>query len=229
MLNRTITLRDTIKAALDAEAGAVKLTGGEATRTRNPKAQSRPKGKSPAEYRAEARARDPQLAAAHAAIAALPGITADAADLLSGDLATATAFRRGRDQRPGRPRGEVDDQRAAPRRSAIARSTRSTSPSSPRCSRRSTMGPSPPRLPRPCSASWSGPAGRSASCETSVAAPAVDLGAAVDAVIAANPEKAAQYRAGKTGLLGFFVGQVMKATPNADAAAVNQALRQRLA
>jgi Asp-tRNA(Asn)/Glu-tRNA(Gln) amidotransferase B subunit len=60
------------------------------------------------------------------------------------------------------------------------------------------------------------------------AAPTIDLGSAVDAVIAANPDKAAQYKAGKTGLLGFFVGQVMKTTPNADAAAVNQVLRERL-
>ncbi len=58
--------------------------------------------------------------------------------------------------------------------------------------------------------------------------PATDLAPAIDAVIAANPDKAAQYKAGKTGLLGFFVGQVMKATPNADAAAVNRAVRQRL-
>ena len=56
----------------------------------------------------------------------------------------------------------------------------------------------------------------------------VDVTGAVDAVIAANPEKAAQYRAGKTGLLGFFVGQVMKKVHNADAAAVNQAVRARL-
>jgi Asp-tRNA(Asn)/Glu-tRNA(Gln) amidotransferase B subunit len=54
------------------------------------------------------------------------------------------------------------------------------------------------------------------------------VGSAVDAVIAANPDKAAQYKAGKTGLLGFFVGQVMKSTPNADAAAVNAKLRERL-
>jgi glutaminyl-tRNA synthetase len=60
------------------------------------------------------------------------------------------------------------------------------------------------------------------------AAPALDLGPTIDAVIAANPDKAAQYKAGKTGLLGFFVGQVMKATPNADAAAVNRAVRERL-
>jgi Asp-tRNA(Asn)/Glu-tRNA(Gln) amidotransferase B subunit len=60
------------------------------------------------------------------------------------------------------------------------------------------------------------------------AAPTVDLGAAVEAVIAANPDKAAAYKSGKTGLLGFFVGQVMKASPNADAGEVNRALKQRL-
>jgi glutaminyl-tRNA synthetase len=35
---------------------------------------------------------------------------------------------------------------------------------------------------------------------------------AVDGVIAANPQKLAEYRAGRKGLLGFFVGQVMQAT-----------------
>ncbi len=35
---------------------------------------------------------------------------------------------------------------------------------------------------------------------------------AIEKVIAANPDKASQYRAGKTDLLGFFVGQVMKET-----------------
>ena len=44
----------------------------------------------------------------------------------------------------------------------------------------------------------------------------------------ANPDKAAQYKAGKTGLLGFFVGQVMKSAPNADAAEVNRMVRERL-
>jgi Asp-tRNA(Asn)/Glu-tRNA(Gln) amidotransferase B subunit len=54
------------------------------------------------------------------------------------------------------------------------------------------------------------------------------VGSAVDAVIAANPDTAAQYKAGKTGLLGFFVGQVMKSAPGADAAAVNRVVRERL-
>ncbi|CAN5539465.1 glutamine--tRNA ligase/YqeY domain fusion protein [soil metagenome] len=36
------------------------------------------------------------------------------------------------------------------------------------------------------------------------------LAPVIDKIIAANADKAAQYRAGKTGLLGFFVGQAMK-------------------
>jgi Asp-tRNA(Asn)/Glu-tRNA(Gln) amidotransferase B subunit len=56
----------------------------------------------------------------------------------------------------------------------------------------------------------------------------VDVDATIEAVIAANPDKAAQYKSGKTGLLGFFVGQVMKASPNADAASVQRVLRDRL-
>jgi Asp-tRNA(Asn)/Glu-tRNA(Gln) amidotransferase B subunit len=47
-------------------------------------------------------------------------------------------------------------------------------------------------------------------------------------VLSANPDKVAQYRAGKLGLLGFFVGQVMKGAPGLDAAQVNAAVRERL-
>ena len=38
------------------------------------------------------------------------------------------------------------------------------------------------------------------------------LGAIVERIVAANADKAAAYRAGKTGLLGFFMGAVMKET-----------------
>ena len=51
---------------------------------------------------------------------------------------------------------------------------------------------------------------------------------AVDAVIAANPDKAEQAKA-KPGMLGWFVGQVMKATGGkANPQAVSDALKQRL-
>lgn len=48
--------------------------------------------------------------------------------------------------------------------------------------------------------------------------------------IAANPKQVAQYRSGKTNILGFFVGQIMKATKgSADPAIVNDVLKKLLA
>ena len=53
---------------------------------------------------------------------------------------------------------------------------------------------------------------------------------AVDAVLAAQADKLAEYRAGKEKLFGFFVGQVMKATQGkANPAALNEILRKKLA
>jgi len=53
---------------------------------------------------------------------------------------------------------------------------------------------------------------------------------AVEAVLRANPDKLAEYKAGKDKLFGFFVGQVMKAMAGkGNPALVNEALRQRLA
>ena len=52
---------------------------------------------------------------------------------------------------------------------------------------------------------------------------------AVDRVLAAHPNKLAEYRGGKDKLFGFFVGQVMKAMAGkGNPALVNEALRQRL-
>ena len=51
----------------------------------------------------------------------------------------------------------------------------------------------------------------------------------VDEVIAAKPKEVEGYRAGKTALIGFFVGQVMKASGGkANPKAVNEILRKRL-
>jgi len=61
----------------------------------------------------------------------------------------------------------------------------------------------------------------------------VDAGAieqAVDEALAENPKQVEQYRAGKTGLKGFFVGQVMKKTKGqANPATVNELLDKKLA
>ncbi|MBQ4070232.1 MAG: Asp-tRNA(Asn)/Glu-tRNA(Gln) amidotransferase subunit GatB [Alphaproteobacteria bacterium] len=52
----------------------------------------------------------------------------------------------------------------------------------------------------------------------------------VDDVIAANPSQVEQYKSGKVGLLGFFVGGVMKKTGGtANPAVVNEILRKKLA
>ncbi len=54
--------------------------------------------------------------------------------------------------------------------------------------------------------------------------------AAVDAVIAQNADKAAQFRAGKVQLMGWFVGQVMKATQGkASPALCGELLQKKLA
>jgi aspartyl-tRNA(Asn)/glutamyl-tRNA(Gln) amidotransferase subunit B len=51
----------------------------------------------------------------------------------------------------------------------------------------------------------------------------------IEKVIAANPEQVETYRGGKEGVLGFFVGQVMRETQGkADPKVVNQLLREKL-
>ena len=53
--------------------------------------------------------------------------------------------------------------------------------------------------------------------------------AIIDEILAANPEKVEEYKAGKEKLFGFFVGQTMKASKgSANPAKVNELLKQRL-
>ena len=52
----------------------------------------------------------------------------------------------------------------------------------------------------------------------------------IDEVIAANPKQVEQYKSGKTAVIGFLVGQAMKASRGqADPAAVNRILKEKLA
>ncbi|MGH6980829.1 MAG: Asp-tRNA(Asn)/Glu-tRNA(Gln) amidotransferase subunit GatB, partial [Stellaceae bacterium] len=54
--------------------------------------------------------------------------------------------------------------------------------------------------------------------------------AAIDAVLAANADKVAEYKSGKDKLYGFFVGQAMKATGGkANPALLNEILKKKLA
>jgi len=56
-----------------------------------------------------------------------------------------------------------------------------------------------------------------------------EIDALIDSVMAANPDQLASYRAGKEALLGFFVGQVIKASKGkANPKVVNERLRAKL-
>jgi aspartyl-tRNA(Asn)/glutamyl-tRNA(Gln) amidotransferase subunit B len=56
------------------------------------------------------------------------------------------------------------------------------------------------------------------------------IAAAVDAVLAANADRVAEYRAGRDKLYGFFVGQIMRATQGkAEPTLVNLLLKKKLA
>ena len=57
-----------------------------------------------------------------------------------------------------------------------------------------------------------------------------ELEGVVDGILADHPDDVAEYRAGKTKLLGFFMGQVMRATQGkANPKMVNELLRKKLA
>ena len=56
------------------------------------------------------------------------------------------------------------------------------------------------------------------------------IDAAVDRILAANPDKVAEYRSGKDKLFGFFVGQTMKAMAGkGNPGLINETLKRRLA
>ena len=51
----------------------------------------------------------------------------------------------------------------------------------------------------------------------------------IDEIIANNPDQVEQFKAGKGKVMGFFVGQVMKASKGkADPAQVNKILSEKL-
>ncbi len=81
-------------------------------------------------------------------------------------------------------------------------------------------------------AMWEGEGGADDIIETKGLVQITDssaIEAMIDTVIAANPAQLEQYRQGKVKLLGFFVGQVMKASKGkANPSRLNQILREKL-
>ena len=219
VFNRIISLRDDKPVEKPAAAPVEKIE--------NVKAKTRPKSKSPAEYRAEARARDAELAAAYRRATDL-GLSEDQADLLSGDRTTAKLFvdtaAKGSHELVAKwminelPRALGNTELEASKLTAdlfadfiglVAAGKLPTVAAKTAFTEMVQTG----KRPNPAAVS-------TISAE--------ELGSKVQSIIDANPDKAAQYKSGKTGLLGFFVGQVMKSAPGADAAEVNRVLRERL-
>jgi glutaminyl-tRNA synthetase len=219
VLNRIITLKDDRPVEQAAAKAAPQV---------NPKSKTRPKGKSPAEFRAEARARDEALMKDFEAISRQVG--AEQADLLAGDRYSANFFldtvANGVDAEVAakwminelpRAIGDKDLEDAgldAGRFAALLSRVRA--------------GMSPSVAKAVLAEMVATGKGVDETEAARKGETKVDLGAVVEGVIAANPDKAAQYKAGKTGLLGFFVGQVMKSAPGANPTEVNDAVRSRL-
>jgi aspartyl-tRNA(Asn)/glutamyl-tRNA(Gln) amidotransferase subunit B len=56
-----------------------------------------------------------------------------------------------------------------------------------------------------------------------------ELGRIADELLAANQEQVEQYRAGRTKVIGFFVGQMMKQTRGkGNPAVINSLLKEKL-
>ncbi len=221
VLNRIVTLRD-------ARVVQAVPVAGPTDKPKNAKAERRPKSKSPQEYRAEARVRDPELAESYAKIAAL--VSAEQADLLSGDHATANLFL-----------GVVADVGFAdiaakwiinelPRALGDA-ALIDKAPTIVRFAELVELigeHKLPGNTAKLVLADMVATGVTAEEAMSKVSTSTIDVGAQIASVLVANADKVTQYKAGKIGLFGFLVGQVMKASPGADAAEVNAKLRAAL-
>ncbi len=237
VLNRIVTLRDSWQGgpAPQTAGTGTEAQAGDGTRARSAKARTRPPRRSRAEYRAEARARDPLLAQRHADWPTTHGISESEADLLTGDRATGDLFA-----------AAVAEGAPAP---AVARWIVNELPPA--------LGD---REPGESQLTGAGLAGLVTAVESGtitahgareVLAELVErggaagdiiaakglaqtsdeaaLGALVDEVVAAHPAEVEAYRSGKVALLGFFVGQVVRASGGrANPRVVNQLVAERL-
>jgi glutaminyl-tRNA synthetase len=219
VLNRIVTLRDSWQGRdtdVPAPSSPPRPAG-----DRPADVRTRPAKKSPPEYRAEARRRDPTLAERHATWPAQYGISEGDADLLTGDRATGDLF--------------VEAVATAAPPMAVARWIINELPHELGDRDLADIPMTGRALGELVAAAESGAVSRPGAKE--VLAELIHRGGdpeaiitarglsqvsddqaitpLVDDVLAANPDKVALYRAGKTALLGFFVGQVVRASRGA--------------
>ncbi len=236
VFNRVVTLRDSWgKATKKAkEAPAPRSTPATPPADGDESGRVRPEKRSRADVRARARERNPELAASYTRMTEL-GLSADDADVLSGDVATAGFFEAAVTAHGDAATvtkwmvnvvlAETKDvaiDRLALTPDALAKliglvdaETISTRAAKQVLEKLVAEGGEP--------SDW---------VDTLGLAQVSDSGAiaeAVASVLASNPGQLAAYRGGKEKLFGFFVGQVMKATRGqANPKVVQAALREAL-
>jgi glutaminyl-tRNA synthetase len=238
VFNRIVALREA-KVAKDAKDAkdAGKDPKEAAPRPENAKAKTRPKSRSPQEYRAEARARDAELAAAYDRAQAL-GLSAGDADLVSGDRATAALFAGAAARSDARaaakwiinevPRvlGERELSEAV---ADVERFAGHLAELIGLLDKGELTNAGAKELLPAIMESGKAPAALADERGMRGALDEAALEQLVDQTIAAHPDKVAQVKAGKAGLVGFLVGQVVKASGGkAAAAAVSQLLTRKL-
>jgi len=227
--NRAMTLKDTW-ATRAAPAGIRRP----ARPAREPSEPSTPR-KARGEARAEQRAADPALAALHARLVAIPGLSADQADLLSADAATAAWFDAAvaAGASPGptarwllnellglagdAPLGSLSLQAADFGRFVVVAESGRTTGAGAKALLASLVD-------RP-----GDPAARLAELGLEKVDDRAAVDVAVARVLAAKASEVARYRAGEKKLLAFLLGAVMRETQGkADPNTIRMALQEAL-
>ncbi|HWO23493.1 MAG TPA: glutamine--tRNA ligase/YqeY domain fusion protein [Kofleriaceae bacterium] len=235
VLNRIVTLRDTYAEKAekaDKTEAAASAEAAPAEREKNKKAQTRPRSKSPQEYRAETRARDPELATAYEQISTLVG--PEPADLLTADRVTAELFLDTAAQAGHADLAAKWIINELPRALAGKELADAALPAARLAELIKAVGGG--ALPTPVAkaalaemVATGKPLGElEAVTRGGTGVSRDDLTAKVQELFAAHADKLAQYKAGKTGLRGFFVGQLLKAAPGADPKDVQAVLQIQL-
>ncbi|HEY8146287.1 MAG TPA: glutamine--tRNA ligase/YqeY domain fusion protein [Kofleriaceae bacterium] len=239
IFNRVVALRDSFAKQAEGEAAASAApsaaTAGQVEKKKNLKAQTRPGRRSKAEHRDRARATSPELAAKLARFTGELKLGAEEAEILTGDLDLAAFYEAAvaASNQPGPTARWVINELLG---QLHERPIDSLSFGG------NTFG----RLVGLVEAGTVSAAGGKevlAELIESGGDPAEivlrknlrqvsdagTLGPLVDKVLAENPDAVARYKSGKTGLFGFLVGQVMKASGGAASPEkVQQLLRTRL-
>jgi glutaminyl-tRNA synthetase len=240
VFNRIIELRDSWARSAQGEQPAAKPAKGGKTQPaptngKGDSAQSEPARGGRSEVREQARATNPELASRFAHYSSTLGLSEEEADVLTGDLAVAQFFEAAlathnnpkavanwvmnevlRELKE-KPVGALpfDGAQLGALVALIDDGTITTTSAKEVFAEMLQTGDKPPAIVER--------RGLKQVADPTALAPTIEK------IITANPEKVEQYRAGKSGLLGFFVGQVMKESGGkANPQLVQELVRSRL-